>query len=119
VTAGQQTSPSSWGALQQTLATALDALGSTSDEIAAELARRGIRGWREEAGECPIAVYLHAALGSSDPGGCTVTADDVLAAGVHVAPSPAVGEFVIRFDAGAYPHLVDPDDDTHLAEDDQ
>jgi len=76
------------------------------DEIAAELLAQGHRGARSSLRRCPMARYLSAADGQ-------VLIDGIFAnfdAG-SVLLDENVQQFVHRFDRGAFPDLVDPDQD--------
>src|ERR1041384_7287885 len=97
--------------VQATTHPALDALaqlGGTAEQYAAELARLGVTGARENCYRCPVANYLTVQLGLRDvqvdpeeievylPGPDTEPFD---------TPKP-VSEFVERFDAGEFDELL-------------
>lgn len=100
-------------------------LGDTADEIADFLARLGIDGERRDCDECPIArlIYRHI------PGLAVLVEGDMVtltdkAVDVTVYMPAQVGEFIDRFDAGAYAELHDvfslpgPGDEDDDADDD-
>jgi hypothetical protein len=88
---------------------ALAALPETPDGIAAYLRERGIQGQPGSACSCALAVYL-ISHGMSDPMVCT-TGISALVGGTRQrksAPRTAIAQFIRWFDAGDYPALVGP-----------
>lgn len=79
-------------------------LGSTPEAIAAALESHGVRGLRESACECPLAVYLRAC-------GYSVAVGDVdlteLPTSVPWTLSAPMVQFLDRFDRGEWPALVE------------
>jgi hypothetical protein len=94
---------------KQELQQALVDLGKTGGEVASNLIAKGIKGKRYLAKQCPIASYLKSITGLR----VDVDLHDV---GLHapnwnhyfnVALPKAVEQFVIQFDHGEYPSLID------------
>jgi len=92
------------------LRAALDALGSTTDEIAATLLRLGHRGVQMVACRCPIASYLTAVMDASEveasPASVRVHHLDFPFPVRGMVPTP-VAAFMSRFDVGDYPDLIE------------
>ena len=93
---------------------ALEALGDTAEKVALTLLNGGWHGPRHDSGACPIARYLEAVL--SDVIGVAVGSDEVTihsANGIttEVSLTPAVAGFVLAFDIGVFPKLIDEDND--------
>lgn len=91
----------------------LDELGASADEVAAVLLYRGIRGKIQNAESCPIANFLgckglqevdvhSSALGYLE-GICTWAGDD----GALAPLPPGVRDFIVEFDNGEHPELVE------------
>ncbi|HET6793395.1 MAG TPA: hypothetical protein VFH45_03075 [Acidimicrobiales bacterium] len=93
----------------------LDGLGGSPEEVAASLARAGVKGNRSDATGCPVATYLHAVTGA-DPQVrmLGVTTRRVLinrrrhwwTPHTRVALPAGVRNFVRRFDLGEFSELV-------------
>lgn len=86
---------------REAMASLLEELGGTADEVAAALAARGVTGRRGESCHCPIAALLSVRAGVMVPT-ATMTAS---ASGRACELPPACRDFVRRFDLGMYPHL--------------
>jgi hypothetical protein len=90
------------------LTTMLRSLGNAPEDVAASLRRQNCRGYRGMPATCPVAVLMRRA------GYHHINVDHVAAAAIgpggfqccHPVPS-AVGAFVLRFDDGWYPELVE------------
>lgn len=96
------------------LAEALAAMPDTADGIADRLAELGIRGARKDDFCCPIANYLKRTANVVDPAVDAGFVEGLVENGEEVVcgTSEAVADFVLRFDLGAWPELVDePEDD--------
>lgn len=92
------------------LAEALAELPDTADGIANHLIVEGIRGVREMPNCCPVANYLtRAGFHLVEVTADEVTADEVTADdGWRRIETPnGVASFVLRFDQGEWPELVD------------
>lgn len=85
--------------------------GLTSNMIADAMRADHILGHRSSLGECPLANWASAKLGMP----CEVNEDGIMftfedtggrTRTVHVVATPAMREFVQRFDADQYPDLV-------------
>lgn len=86
----------------------LNVLGNTADEVADSLRLRGIKGYKGDACQCPVANYLIAELGTY-PGDLVTydivsysTPDD---SGFSFRTPEPVFQFILRFDTGVYPDL--------------
>lgn len=91
----------------------LESLGDTPEDVAASLRKLGCRGYSHCPGTCPVARFLlsvgctdivvsHIWLVATGPNGQVAS---------HRMP-PAVGAFVLRFDDGWYPELVERGEET-------
>ena len=99
----------------------LQYLGETPNDVAKRLKEGGFRGIRLHTEECPIARYLRARLEEALEIDASVSVTDreievsLLAAnydriGASISPIPkGVQDFVLAFDRGAYPELVEED----------
>lgn len=91
--------------LQQRVRAALRELGRTPDEIARSLKRRRVKGYRREAGDCPLAVYLRRKFRAKRVTVCMAAFLQVGDKLLKVTLSGPHHAFVVRFDAGHYPEL--------------
>jgi len=89
----------------------LTALGSSADEVAASLARRGIRGDRHECASCPVARYLrrfawcsHVEIGGTKTRRPYAMVSHRGSKAIARLPD-AVRDFVLGFDDGRYAGL--------------
>ena len=95
---------------QRRLAMVLDALGNKAEDVAHLLQFGGWRGLTYSRDSCPVALYLRTVV--TDVTDAAVTSDyaTIRTAGgedVEVRLTPAVAGFVLAFDLGAYPALID------------
>ena len=90
--------------LQQSVVEALTALGRDADEVAERLKALGFTGRPSIVGDCPVARYLRASLHHRIAVGSWSCS---WGSGGHFPLTPAVSDFVLRFDDGIYPELVD------------
>jgi hypothetical protein len=104
-------------ALRTNTTSLLDGLGNSAMEVAASLERHGVRGNRNRMDDCPVSRYLSAVIGGDGRiRSVRVTADCVelrtvvpWSAAVRVKVPRALRAFVLAFDAGVFPHLIDRD----------
>ena len=95
----------------------LAALGDTRDAVAATLKDKGIKGYRNSLGSCPVARYLrtcgyqwayvmahNVTVGESQAPGA-ITPYRTSQGEIAVLPSEAVSSFIIAFDQGMYPEV--------------
>lgn len=82
----------------------LNSMGNTADEVAAFLKEKGIKGNRAAAGSCPVAVYMRSQGGDATAAVFGRYGNQEYS--VHV-PDP-VYAFIVAFDSGVYPELVEP-----------
>lgn len=100
------------GALERQVAAFLVGLGSTGVEIAARLAREGVRGVPGDTDDCAVAVYLHAVLGPDHQVRSVTVNDGAVAVsrcrrrGISVPLPEPVRAFIGEFDKGRFPVLV-------------
>lgn len=74
----------------------------TADEIAGLLKEQGIKGWRNDPDDCPLAVYS----------GFTITRRCYMDEEENEYPAPrSVLEFINKFDDNQYPELISDFDD--------
>lgn len=83
----------------------------TADEIADFFRKEGIKGYRGEIESCPIANYVSAGCGGKvqmdDKSLITIDpTNPEKEVGWVLEHTPAMAEFIKRFDAGDYPDLV-------------
>ena len=102
------------GRIRRRAIAALTSLGSSADDVADTLESGGWRGLRQDAGTCPVTLYLTAVM--PDTLGAAVgtgqaTVHPVDGRDVEIDLPPAVADFVQAFDGGAYPDLVVSDCD--------
>ena len=91
--------------LHEKIFEAVDGLGTTADEIAANLEREGIKGTPAMHDRCPISAYITKHWPQAKPStGYRALVLHGDTSSVHRMP-PQHGEFITRFDRGAYPHL--------------
>lgn len=87
----------------------LESLGTSSEEVAATLAGRGISGQRDTGGSCPLARLIQQDIpetaGYFVAAGYWVQETYVETPGEDVDLPPGAVQFVADFDAGLYPHL--------------
>lgn len=106
------------GALERQVAAFLVGLGSSGVEVAARLAREGVRGVPGDTDDCAVAVYLHAVLGPDDQvrsvkvAGGAVAVSRCRRRGVSVPLPEPVRAFIGEFDKGRFPTLVRAGDAT-------
>lgn len=90
---------------------ALEALGTTVEEVAAELLKGGFKGVPRRACECPVALYLSHALNVPTDSVAVAFSDAVLMWGnsgpISIPLPGAVSQFVNDFDKGLYRELRD------------
>lgn len=86
----------------------MDELGKTSDDVANTLFLLGVRGVRRSSDNCPIINYFYRknpnawpGLEAPKPGKLTYNDSQILDPTV----SPAVMDFMRKFDDGCYPKL--------------
>jgi hypothetical protein len=81
----------------------LDNLGSTADEVAANLKDQGITGRRQRCYSCPIAKFLN----KNGAPECAVGSSMIRIALTEepFKPSFTIQTFINSFDSGAYPEL--------------
>lgn len=79
----------------------LQQLGDTSDEVRAVLWARGIKGYRQNATCCPIALYLRHEL----DGVFVVGASEAGVGRICSVLPDACVDFIAAFDHGSYPEL--------------
>lgn len=85
---------------------AIRKLGSSSEEIAESLERRGIRGRVMEERDCPLANYIRAELGIEsqvENGSIQIDGTDTF---MSTAVLPGAEDFIDDFDDKAYPDLI-------------
>jgi hypothetical protein len=103
----------SWRDLQRRAGRLCAALGSTPDSVADSLAVEGVQGVPKSPGDCAMARYLSAVIGTER----SVSSISVSYHSVHInrgrTSLPVVvrlpkgpSGFVREFDNGAYPHLI-------------
>jgi hypothetical protein len=93
--------------IQEKMAKALAELGAFPEEVAANLAKLGIRGKQDVTSHCPVANYLRKAIGQPVLG-VGETKATAISPYNHVTTldlPDAIREFVERFDAGEFKEL--------------
>lgn len=99
---------------EQGLNACLGALGDTPTAVATNLSAMGFRGFRGSSVDCPIARYVRATVDGAKV--CDVQADTDNEVYVRASSADglvdtfaldAVYSFVLRFDTGSYPDLIE------------
>jgi len=94
---------------KKTLLRLLQDLGETQQEVADTLKRGGHTGRARQSCECPVANYLRAHCRSQPHvnAGSVVLVEPETDATIEVVTTPyAVGDFILAFDKGDYPELI-------------
>ncbi|WP_157408664.1 hypothetical protein [Actinoplanes sp. N902-109] len=95
---------------EQRLSMILNALGDNAEDVAHLLQFGGWRGLPHNINACPVALYLRTVV--TDVTDAAVSSDYAMVhtsdgAEVSVDLSPAVAGFVLAFDLGTYPELIE------------
>jgi hypothetical protein len=93
---------------------ALTALGNTSNQVAATLQSKGIKGKCLTADACPIAMYINSILPNKTKcrvGGVVINFYDTsfIDSGrfsASIGLTATIAEFISKFDTGSYPELI-------------
>lgn len=100
------------GGLERQVAAFLVGLGSTGVEVAARLAREGVRGVPGDTDDCAVAVYLHAVLGPDHHVRSVKVAGGAVALyrsrrrAISVPLPEPIRAFIGDFDKGRFPALI-------------
>lgn len=100
---------------EDALLRAVEALGTTPRAVAANLSAMGFQGRRDEPTSCPVANYLKASVDGAVQAEVRIDDDDLYVRLDSadcgrvdaIITSRAAPEFVLRFDLGDYPDLIE------------